>query len=107
MDSFNSEASFDNHLCIRCKKMIRGLDNYVEHRKRNDCPIMTANQYFSCLELQCKYKNAEEEYDNRSVGSDQSQQILPDNNYDDHSDDEEDETDIYRPPKNFTGIVFH
>lgn len=104
MESFGSETSGDNHLCIRCKKMIRGLDNYVEHRKRNDCQLMTADQFFSCLQLQYKYKDTEEDYDNRSVASDQSQHTVVDNRLGYHSDDEEEEIDIYRPPNNFTGI---
>lgn len=102
MNSFVTDISDDNHICIRCKQTIHGLSNYVEHRKNGDCEHMTADKFFNCLQLQYKYKFSEEEEEEDDYRSDNSHhnrsEVISD---EEHS---EEEVDIYRPPNNFTGI---
>ncbi|CAG2101860.1 unnamed protein product [Medioppia subpectinata] len=106
------DTTEDNHICIRCKQTINGLDNYVEHRKSGNCEPMSAHKYFNHLQLQCKYKShsndediddeeEEDVDDNRSARSGTSDGNLSFNNTDEEVSEEE--VDIYRPPNNFTG----
>ncbi len=107
MESLTSED--DNHICIRCKQTINGLDNYIRHRKTQKCKLMTADNFFNSLQLQQIHKNFQnnyqklneedndDEYDSRSVENTNHSF----NNSDE--DESEDEIDIYRPPNDFTG----
>lgn len=46
----------DDHFCLKCKAVVRGLENYVQHRKLGCCTA-PAQVSVSCLTIRTSYSD--------------------------------------------------
>ncbi len=66
----------DHHLCLRCRRSIQGLENYVRHRRNKNCSgktkkVQQESEFVGSLRLQHKrgVTNEEEEEEEEAVAA--------------------------------------